>query len=197
MICFIDLDGVLADFVSGACRAHNRPDPYNDPKSHGVFDIEKLWGLTPEQFWEPIVADPDFWFNLQETPEAKGIVRAAMDTFGRDHCCVLTAPNMDDPHCVPGKNWWVGEHFPEFKKDKAKGWHTGNILFGSAKQFLAGPDRVLIDDRDRNIDDFQKWGGVGIRVPRLWNMEWREASNTLAIVQERIKAINGRSTTGR
>ena len=198
MLAFIDMDGVLADFVGGACRVHHRPNPYTSGQSGalGQFDIEKIWGISARDFWEPVVADSDFWFNLKETPEAQGIVDVALQTFGRDHCCILTAPNMDDPHCVPGKNWWIAKHFPVFKKDAAKGYHTGNILFGSAKQFLAGPDRVLIDDRDRNIDEFRQWSGIGIRVPRLWNSEYASAGHALDIVKERISGI-GKSTAGR
>lgn len=29
--CFVDMDGVLADFNGGILKRHNRPDPYLEP----------------------------------------------------------------------------------------------------------------------------------------------------------------------
>ncbi|MDE1766587.1 MAG: hypothetical protein KGI27_10015 [Thaumarchaeota archaeon] len=201
MICFIDQDGVLADFNKGAHEAHGRPDAYTsgDPKALGEFNIEKIWGISPEEFWEPIRANPDFWFTLDEMPEAKGIIENAKNTFGLANCCVLTSPDFEDPHCVPGKHYWLQHHFPEFFGPKAKTYTAGQLLFGSDKYFVSGSGRVLIDDRDKNIREFQKHGGVGIRVPRLWNQEWASASHTLDIVKERIidahKVPEGSSST--
>lgn len=179
MLCFIDMDGVVADFVGGVAKAHHRPYPYTfgDPTSMGVFDIEKFWHMSPDQFWEPIRANPNFWYTLDETPEGRGIVEAAVSAFGQDNCCFLTAPDFKDPHGVVGKHYWIEKHYPKFKED---------TIFGTAKQFLAGPGRCLVDDRDKNIKEFKAFGGIGIRVPRLWNQEWQESNHTLDIVKERI-----------
>lgn len=161
MICFIDMDGVVADFVGAACKAHNRSWPYDDPKNRGKFEIEPAWGITPKEFWAPIDAlGVDFWLNLEKTPEADKIISRAISAYGVHNICMLTSPS-DDPGCVPGKRGWMRKHYPNLAK---------SMLFGSAKQFLSGPKRVLIDDRDKNIDDFIAYGGTGILVPRPWNI---------------------------
>ncbi len=45
MKCLLDMDGVLADFVSGMCLAHKRPDPYHDPKNLGVWDLDEIFQM--------------------------------------------------------------------------------------------------------------------------------------------------------
>ena len=43
-IAAIDLDGCCVDFVTGACRAHRRVNPYDSGQNAGVFDMEGMWG---------------------------------------------------------------------------------------------------------------------------------------------------------
>lgn len=172
MKCFIDMDGVLADFVGAACRAHNRPWPYDDPKNLGTFEIEPAWGITPREFWKPIDAlGMGFWEGLEKTEESDRIVKLAIALYGITNVCVLTSPS-EDPGCVPGKRAWLKKHYPELGK---------NVLFGSAKHFVSGKDRLLIDDRDKNIEDFEAYGGTGILVPRPWNRGfwWADPMGTI------------------
>jgi len=158
VICFLDMDGVLADFLGGCCRAHNRPSPYTDPKSFGIFELETLFGISGSKFWEPCNG-ASFWDDLDKMPDADDIVRLATSVFGVQNIAILTAPSMSS-YCVPGKRRWIKRQFPQF---------SDQMIFTGAKRFLAGPDRVLIDDRSRNIEDFRQAGGTAITVPRLWN----------------------------
>lgn len=161
--CFLDMDGVLANFVEGVCRAHSRPDPYLDATNFGNFDIEIIWGMSARDFWTPCDG-PTFWEDLQPMPDARNIIQAVTKKFGKDNICVLTAPSLS-PYCVPGKRKWLKEWFPELK----------DVLFGSAKQFLAHPNSWLVDDQDNNVDSFLLAKGNGILVPRLWNREHKHA----------------------
>jgi len=155
-----DMDGVLADFVSGAAKAHHRESPYLYPKNYGTFDIEKLWDISAQEFWAPIDAmGQDFWLGLEKTPEADELVALLTERVGVESIAILTAPS-DDPGCVPGKRAWIRKHYPQFSKQ---------IIYTSAKGFLAAPTKLLIDDRDRNIDEFRRDGGQAILLPRLWN----------------------------
>jgi 5'(3')-deoxyribonucleotidase len=162
VICLLDMDGVVADFVGGVCAAHNRPSPYDDHASRGIFDMDKLWNMSPSSFWKPCDGE-SFWDDLQKMPDADVIVDLAVNAFGENNIAVLTAPSMSQ-YCVPGKRRWMQKHYPFLAK---------NMIFTSAKRFLAGPDRVLIDDRNENVDSFIRAGGHGILLPRPWNRDHR------------------------
>jgi hypothetical protein len=72
---FLDLDGVLADFVGGARKRHRCDAPVTR------WDFFGDWNLTPEQFWMPL-ADAEFWAGLDKTPECDAVVRLAEQHFG-------------------------------------------------------------------------------------------------------------------
>jgi 5'(3')-deoxyribonucleotidase len=152
------MDGVIVDFVGGLLRAHDRPNPYDNPDNLGKFEIENLWGISPKAFWQP-TDHFEFWNKLDKTPEADEIVELVEGYFGVENIAVLTSPSMH-PECVPGKRRWIQRYYPELKNQ---------MIFSSAKKFLAGPQRFLIDDRDKNLEDFARYGGISIRVPRPWN----------------------------
>ncbi|KKL20176.1 hypothetical protein LCGC14_2458100, partial [marine sediment metagenome] len=67
-------------------------------------------------------------------------------------------PNLGSPS---GKWDWVEHHIPELKK------HT--IITNVDKGTFAGHYRVLIDDKDENVNSFTTAGGRGILCPRPWN----------------------------
>jgi len=160
MQCLLDMDGVIADFMKACCAAHNRPDPYLQESSLGIWETEKVWGITEREFWKPIDAlGLGFWDGIVKTPEADRIVELLTETFGETNIAILTAPSFD-PGCVPGKMAWIKRHYPQFKK---------RIIFGHAKEFLSAPYRVLVDDRDKNVENFRAAGGQAILVPRPWN----------------------------
>jgi len=170
MKCLLDLDGVVADFIAGACQHHNVPNPYLSPcgpRGRGGWDIEKHLSMDKRQFWNGL--DYYFWKNLPKTPEADGIVALLTGRFGVENICILSSPIAVNG-CVDGKREWIEAHFPEFSRQ---------FLFGSAKQFCAGPDRVLIDDFHHNIDKFAEAGGQTFLVPRVWNDDWAEEPNLL------------------
>jgi 5'(3')-deoxyribonucleotidase len=159
MICFLDMDGVIADFATAACLAHGRISPYRQPENLGQFDMEKLWGISVEEFWKPINT-PGFWYEIPKMPEADAIVALVEEFFGKE-VVILTAPSHN-PHCYLGKRDWIARNFPQFKN---------RIIFAaaSAKKFMAGEGRFLIDDRDKNLDQFAEAGGIPVCVPRPWN----------------------------
>lgn len=170
MKCFLDMDGVLSDFVGAACRVHELTC-YDKPEHIGRFDMEKIWGMTLEQFWRP-TNDWHFWAELEKTAEADTIVELATKTFGEKNIAILTSPSLD-PSCVPAKRHWVKKYYPQFAK---------NMIFSYGKGMLADPGRVLIDDRDRNVEDFNAAGGFGVLVPRLWNVRHRLANDPMKSV---------------
>lgn len=178
--CLLDMDGVLADFVGGICKVHNLPSPYLDSSSHGIWDTEVLWGMSATKFWKP-ANNLEFWINLSKTEEADALVSLVSGIFGETNVAILSAPSHD-PNCIGGKMTWINKYYPQFQD---------RLIFGGAKEFLAGPGNYLIDDRDRNIDRFVEAGGIGIPVPRLWNRHHRKAHMALEVVETELKIRMG------
>lgn len=177
MKIFLDQDGVLANFVGGACKAHGLTC-YDKPEHLGKFDMERLWGMSMQQFWAP-TNNFDFWFNLEKTPEADAIVELAIDAVGVKNIAMLTSPSLD-PDCVPAKRAWMEKYYPQLAK---------TMIFSWGKGMIGGPGRILIDDRDRNIDDWYVAGGEGILVPRPWNEDYQLSHATFAVIETRLNDI--------
>ncbi len=181
-ICFLDMDGVLADFAGGLCRAHRRPWPYDDPANFGVFEIgDEIWKMSAREMWAPCAENPRFWEELDPTPDAGAIVEIAIEVFGADRIAILTAPSLDR-ECVPGKRRWVKSRFPFLAK---------RIVFASkeSKKFLAGDGRVLIDDRNENCDEFEDFGGDAILLPRPWNRRHALAGDALGVLRKELELL--------
>jgi len=182
MKVYLDMDGVLADFNLAAHAAHGREDCYpGNPSAYGEWHIEKVWGYTPEEFWAPLQRT-GFWESIRKTPEADMIVEACLTEVGPGNVAILTSPSLD-AFSIPGKRTWISNHFPEL---------TEQMIFTKAKGFVAGPNRILIDDCDRNIDEWSKERGWAIQVPRLWNREYpaAQAGLTQKLVERRINLID-------
>jgi hypothetical protein len=80
MRVLLDMDGLIADFVSGISRAHSRPNPYDDPANFGRYEMAEIWGMTDEDFWAP-THEEDFWAELEPTAEAAEIVSGLTRMF--------------------------------------------------------------------------------------------------------------------
>ena len=83
-VCFLDLDGVLVDFVGGAIAVHK-----------GTLDPEDIdWGFwrqlcqTEEQFWKPM--GKRFWSNLKWTSGGKLLVTGLESMFGPENIVLMT-----------------------------------------------------------------------------------------------------------
>lgn len=176
MKIFLDMDGVLADFVGGACKAHNRTC-YDHPSHYGEFQLEKIWGITPAEFWKPTNSF-EFWASLAKTPEADMIVETAVKLVGWENIAILTSPSLHES-CVPAKRYWIEKYYPRLTK---------NMIFAWGKGFIAGPGKLLVDDRDRNVDDFRAAGGQAVLVPRLWNRRYNDVITREFNLQEELKS---------
>jgi len=153
----LDMDGVLTDFVKHICQLHNRPNPFLHGENRGLFEMDKIWGMSASDFWSP--CGYDFWSTMDWMPDAQDILGVLDSAVGTDNVCLLTAP-CATAGCVEGKRDWVRKNLPEFSK---------RLMIGSAKEFMASPVRLLVDDRDENVDKYKAAGGPTFLYPRCWN----------------------------
>ena len=43
-----------------------------------------------------------------------------------------------------------------------------------------------MDDRERNVDDFNAAGGFAIMVPRLWNPRYAESDRVMEVLRREV-----------
>lgn len=179
MKCFIDLDGVLADFCGSLRSIYQFPDFENRPYKFDLFDE---FELDKDDFWNN-KATVDFWANLSILPKAQEIVKLCSNAFGAHNLCFLSSPGYGSAaaRAIEGKQIWINKHFYELRKQ---------VLFGSAKHFCANPHAVLIDDYDKNIEEFNVAGGWGILVPRPYNKHWNVNFDEIQMIKEFIKFLS-------
>lgn len=155
-VVLFDMDGALADFVGGALKAHGKTIPPREIEwdfyKHPVFN-----GMSPEQFWAPL-ANREFWANLDPLPDGMELFRRVADLVGKDRIGFLSSGLC--PGSCDGKRDWIKRHLPGFENA---------AIFSTAKHLVAHPNAILIDDLEKNIKDFQLFGGNGVLIPRTWN----------------------------
>jgi 5'(3')-deoxyribonucleotidase len=176
MKLFLDIDGVLSDFVWAICTAHNRPRPYIDDQNLGVYDLEKIWGMSQEEFWGP-TNNKFFWRDMPLMHDALAILTMCESYISAQNICLLSSPTIHSAS-LAGKQEWIFHHFPQYAK---------KYLLGSGKYFCANEQTVLVDDRDVNLSMFRLHGGKGVIVPRPWNSFYNR--DVLMTLEAQLKTI--------
>jgi hypothetical protein len=170
-LCFLDMDGVLVNFIDAAHKLHNQrtllPDwPYE--KGEKSFDVTERLGISVSDFFAPMGFS--FWKNLEwfdfgDSPLFNGklLLESCESLYGVENICILTSPCLT-PGCVEGKRAWIDKHMPKYKKQ---------VLFGSAKHYCAHKNAILYDDKESNVSKFKGWGGKASLMPRPWNSNFK------------------------
>jgi hypothetical protein len=150
---FLDMDGVIVDFDAGVRRKYHvdwYPTEWKIPYAKFGTDFKTFWaGLDSGVFWN----------RLPWTKDGKRI-QAIVEPM---RPVILTAAAM--PFAVPGKLMWLKREYPAAIKDRRVLICNGH----AGKAAVAGPGKILIDDKNENIDEWEKAGGMGILYPRPWN----------------------------
>lgn len=133
MIVYIDSDGVVADFAG-------------------------LWNEVGST-WEAAQTVPHFFKKLKVLPGAREMVFEILKmTDGKAE--VLTASPLPTGHFITTKQdkieWWSEHITNKIKVNVVKGWKD-------KVQFLKkNTGSILIDDHQRNVDDWMAHGGFAI-----------------------------------
>jgi 5'(3')-deoxyribonucleotidase len=165
---FLDMDGVLCDFISAAFAVHGSK---YDPKSYpsGEFDCEKILGCSKAEFWQKIdFCGESFWENLEPYDYT---IRLVNELQQLGNVVIATSPSRS-PYSYSGKRRWL----------QKMGLSHLDSMFGSKKWLMAGSGRILIDDAIHNTEAWEQHGGASILVPQPWNNGLCEYGNDLDIV---------------
>lgn len=176
---WFDMDGVLADF--NAAIEHNTEiqrlkKDFNDLVK---TKFKSYIGLTDDQirdrFKSELKKNPNsdvkelkkafyrhrskvfstashkgFFLNLNVINGSKEMIKAAYELTGKKPH-ILSSPIDSNPHCEPEKRQWIKNHF---------GGMVGNVYIdGNKGAYPKSKKDVLIDDRTKYVDAFQKGGG--------------------------------------
>lgn len=156
---FLDMDGVVCDFISAAFRVHGSEfNPATYPR--GEWSIAKVLGITETQFWEKIDAvGEDFWPGLVKYPWAEELI-ACVERHVGPNWSFCTTPSRAH-FSSSGKVLWIQEEF---------GSRFRRYHIGEDKHHFAQSQHLLIDDSTANCQKFTGAGGHAILFPQPWNI---------------------------
>lgn len=137
-IIYLDMDGVICDW-----------DKAVEALGHGPAE-EVIRKRGDGFFWAMLANEGEtFWANIEWTPDGKEL----WNYLKKYKPTILSAPTKS-PTSRTGKHLWVKKHLgPDVK-----------LILEDAKDkhLHAKPNAILIDDRESNISDWKKAGGIGI-----------------------------------
>jgi len=136
---FCDMDGVLCDF-DARFKSIN-PEKLSPTQYTTKYGTDKFWATIDAE-------GVGFWVGIKWMPDGKQL----WEYISKYNPTLLSAPSRQ-PSSRLGKRLWVKNNIPGAK-----------LVLASAekKQNYSGTNKILIDDRPDNIDQWRSKGGIGI-----------------------------------
>lgn len=171
MKIFLDMDGVVADFVSGAIEVAALPLTHDQVDRWNFFEPY----MSAEEFWKRIHDTYEFWEGLEPYPWAHELVELCKQ-YGE---VIFLSDSSHDDNAPSGKVKWLRRH-GFLNAD------SSNYMLGRQKHLL-GEDwhHILIDDSQ---DNFMMWPGRSILFPQNWNMnrDWDRLSHIRNVLENLV-----------
>ena len=157
---YVDVDGVLAEFVDELLRRYNRKYGTNIAKEH-ITDWQ-LSQFLEHEYWD-IMAEQGFWESLELTPLAHKLVDI-IETKYPDKFAFLTSLYHDKtPNAAAERARWLKRNFGSSMPSK--------LVVANHKGLVAKPGDIIIDDAPHHVTEAAKNGAVPIVVDQPWNKE--------------------------
>jgi len=139
---FIDLDGVLCDFIAAA---------------NELFKVRDFaqWNDMKKTHWKRINDEGvKFWSDMSWTKDGKKLWNYLLKNY--KDIQILSAHPLDKGESELGKRLWV-------RKNLGASYAANAIIcLGVEKQTYADINHILIDDSNRNIRQWINRNGIGI-----------------------------------
>lgn len=133
---YCDMDGVLVDFDKG----------YKDLTGMTTKEAD---AKGPKFFWEPLSkVGEKYWSDLEWMPDGKQL----WNHIKKYNPSLLSAPSREKSSKT-GKQKWVNSNLPGVELI---------LRPASQKQKLSGDNKILIDDKKENIEQWKSKGGIGL-----------------------------------
>lgn len=145
---YFDMDSVLADFERGVRELCGM----TPPSQNGVKNAK-----ADDEMWDRIRMVDHFYDRLEMMPGSEALFHALYEEYG-DECEILTG--------IPKEK----RHIKDAGEDKTRWVHRllrkdikVNIVYREDKKnYCTGPACILIDDMEKNIQEWTEFGGTGI-----------------------------------
>ena len=192
MRIILDCDEVLADFIGGVCRLFNikRTDleaNWELGRWDRDYDIQtplsKTLGVQPTAplaFWSNFHYNSYFWQTLEPLPWCEELL-AKVRGITNDWLVVTTPV----PFCHTSGD--TSSHLGKYNWLRRMGVTSDRVIVTPHKHYLAGRKVVLIDDSQKNCDDFIRANGHTIVFPTHHNKNHQHKANPLAYVFPELK----------
>jgi hypothetical protein len=138
---YLDMDGVIADFDKRYIELFNITTKQSER--------DKKW----VQFFDKFIEERHF-ATLDLMPEAIELMDYLKSTGIPIIILSSTSSENRDGKIRPQKMEWLNKHKIDFPVILVPGAHL--------KKDYAKPDSILIDDTNKNIDEWRRAGGIGI-----------------------------------
>lgn len=149
---YCDLDGVLANFIAAAENFFQMDIATDNTAFNKMWDRSNGWPHLMKQW-------PTFWMDLEPMPHALQLWKV----IAPYHPSILTAFPSGWQSAATGKLIWCKRHLPKFGYHPDQKFHA--VERSEKKKFalqLDGTPNILIDDYQKNINEWQRVGGIGI-----------------------------------
>ncbi len=181
MIILLDVDGVLANFVDSAFKAHGiDPESVTERNSWQINEWKGV-DMSMEDFWKgidyPDHTSLNFWSTLKPYSWLRPLVDMCM-TKSED-VYISTSPSRN-PMCRAGKATWIRSYIPELYY---------RTMIGSHKYLMANDKTVLIDDSDSNVKKFRERGGHAITFPQPWNFNCERVDGRMEYINFALNRV--------
>lgn len=145
MRIYLDMDGVIADFMGHAVTVLGRD--YRD----------EYWNGKSKERAKMIEDTGTFWHHIPLLPDALELI----EHLKPHDLHIMSAYAKWDKNSQEGKKYWLSNHM-SFLPEK-----NVNLVLRHQKQFYAthkynGTPNVLIDDYEKNVKEWIARGGIGI-----------------------------------
>ena len=178
---YLDMDGVCANFVEGACEAFGRDyDKVIQNWEKGQYDMVKVLDLKDEAtLWEIIdySRNGEFWRSLNPYPWFDRITNL-LDQSGA--LWYFASSPSKATHSSMMKLEWINRWCPR---------RSTNYILTHHKHLLAQPNTLLIDDSDMNCSKYIESGGEALVFPQPWNNNTRTVEEFFEILSMRLSAL--------
>lgn len=161
MKIYLDMDGVLADFVQHTTNL-------KIPNNHQWFEPRETWTketLEGEAIKTKAMHSPGFWIGIPPMPGAEKLWHAAHSITPQVY--VLTAkPQPDSPKLVDAEKYaWLYKHLDsDFSRNNF-------ICCERHEKVQYAKGNVLVDDDPRNCKTWEEAGGTSILYGAEYNRD--------------------------